>query len=189
MYLFLYYILAEAVPGVVQRCWKQCETVPTLQNSNRETHHKYDNDGEGNVAVEGKIRGMSHTDRLYLRWHLMFSWVQNKSRRWTKWRWRRTRSWHHWRRSWRAWSSWTRRSPRRDQNSWTKSKTRYARYYWQFTQNANFILLGIHACTIHTRDLDIYIFRKPRPPSEGCYCTGSHLIAAKIWILSEYLYD
>ena len=62
MYLFLYYILAEAVPGVVQRCWKQCETVPTLQNSNRETHHKYDNDGEGNVAVEGKIRGMSNTD-------------------------------------------------------------------------------------------------------------------------------
>ena len=43
-----------------------------------------------------------------------------------------------------------------------------------------FCILGIHACTIHTRDLDIYIFRKPRPPSEGCYCTGSHLIAAKI---------
>ena len=50
-------LLAEAVTGVVQRCGKQCEAVPTLQNSNRETHHKYDNDGEGNVAVEGKIRG------------------------------------------------------------------------------------------------------------------------------------
>lgn len=59
--------LAEAVTGVVQRCGKQCKAVPTLQNSDRETHHKYDNDGEGNVAVERKIRGMSHTDRLYLR--------------------------------------------------------------------------------------------------------------------------